>query len=36
MDTTALDKFCKEIDNFITELKKNTAVQLSQSKRNEA
>lgn len=36
MDTTALDKFCKDIECFIADLKKNTAVQLSQNKRNRA
>lgn len=35
MDTTSLDKFCKEIEHFIAELKKNNAVQLSQTKRNQ-
>lgn len=36
MNTTALDKFCKDIECFIADLKKNTAVQLSQAKRNQA
>lgn len=36
MDTTALDKFCKDVEYFITELKKIKAVQLSQNNRNRA
>lgn len=33
MNITELDKFCKELEGFIKELKKNTALQLSSTKR---
>lgn len=36
MDTIALDKFCKDVECFVTDLKKNTTMQLSQTKRNKA
>lgn len=36
MDIKLLDAYCKELDGFIADIKKNAASKLSQSKRNEA